>query len=478
MVWDRQWVHRASVGSLAVLVGLAVAIASGWAGAQASDPAAWQARRDAVLELKEPAPNYDPKDIPKPIITLDQMAWIPGLPVRQQPVNAGRFDDGCGQCHRLSGPLPADSGAPRDVFDRLPASRIAASPPPGFVRLTTAPTRETVPLWSPDGASVLYEVQATDGTWSLWLMNVDGGDQRPLANEVESGWANWSPTGDRIVYWARGGGGSSNLWLVRADGSDRHRITDHAAVAFPVWSPDGSAIAYQAKDAAGTWTLRLLRLDGQTDARISPPDQAIPSRPQWSPDGRTLAYQAAQDGTFALWRLVFSSTPEGAPDYARPPRPLPGSTLLPMDLGQAGGSSTWSPDGTRIAVQMPAIVHSDVFGQPLLTYKTWLTRADGSGPSLLLPYQTLADRSPSWSPDGRWIAQWSWGHDLMAAVWLSRPDGSQSVDLTAAMGADALAPAWSPDGAHVAFSSNRAGTFDIWIADVDEVVAGPAATTP
>jgi Tol biopolymer transport system component len=55
-------------------------------------------------------------------------------------------------------------------------------------------------------------------------------------------------------------------------------------------------------------------------------------------------------------------------------------------------------------------------------------------------------------------------------VWLISADGSTAVDLTANFGADALYPSWSPDGTRVAFSSNRGGSFDIWIADLSTLV--------
>jgi len=439
---------------------------------QTTPEPATEARLGPVLGRAEPqADAYDQQGVLKPVVTLESSASITGLPVRQQPVNLGLFAHGCSQCHRITGALPAHNDAPADVFTQVPTPAPTTPVPAGFRRLTDDGARASAPMWSPDGRRILYEAESSDGRFALWLMAADGGERYALTHDGNAGWANWSPDGTRIVYWASDSADRGNLWLVNADGSGARRLTDVAMVAFPVWSPDGRAIAYQARDDQGTWTLDLLSLAGGSSRRVSPPDQTMPSRPQWSPDGRQIAYQVADGGAFGLWRMTFPLDGAGRPDYAATPSAVPGSTLLPMDLGQAAGSSTWSPDGKRIALQMPALVMLPT-GQAALSYKTWLTRPDGTDPLLLGPSPTLADRSPSWSPDGRWVALWSWNRDLMAAVWLVRPDGGRAVDLTQGLGADAMFPSWSPDGTQVAFSSDRSGSFDIWVADVAKVVPG------
>lgn len=65
--------------------------------------------------------------------------------------------------------------------------------------------------------------------------------------------------------------------------------------------------------------------------------------------------------------------------------------------------------------------------------------------------------SPSWSPDGRWIA-----YDTSGAgeIWKVRADGRQPTRI--ARGRLASSPSWSPDGARIAFTRVSNGRGQIW----------------
>lgn len=114
--------------------------------------------------------------------------------------------------------------------------------------------------------------------------------------------------------------------------------------------------------------------------------------------------------------------------------------------------ATWSPDGRRIAFTsdrddfVSDILVADVTGAELVHVSN-LTLGAGAG---------ITDVTPSWSPDGNWIAFTSYrGGDV--AIWKMRPDGSDAVQLTQGDGDDYF-PSWSPDGTRIAFQRNGPGT--------------------
>ena len=74
---------------------------------------------------------------------------------------------------------------------------------------------------------------------------------------------------------------------------------------------------------------------------------------------------------------------------------------------------------------------------------------------------------PTWSPDGLWVAYEAYYGDNFN-IWILPLDGSQSpIQLTNDPAGD-TAPAWDPGGRRIAFVSDRAGSSDIFLADLDK----------
>jgi TolB protein len=131
--------------------------------------------------------------------------------------------------------------------------------------------------------------------------------------------------------------------------------------------------------------------------------------------------------------------------------------------GEAWGELAWSPVGDKIAFVSRRDGNAEIY----------LMNTDGSG-LRRLTRNTVGDRNPVWSPDGRRIAfESNWQLNVMNA------DGSRQRRLTRNGGRN-FTPAWSPDGQQIAFERRlgrkkygpcngcgRASTFEIWVMNAD-----------
>ena len=91
-----------------------------------------------------------------------------------------------------------------------------------------------------------------------------------------------------------------------------------------------------------------------------------------------------------------------------------------------------------------------------------------AGPSTVptrLTATSFPEADPVWSPDSRRIA-FSSNRDGTWRIYLMDADGTDVTQLNAGVG-NALDPAWSPDGTSIAFVSTRSGNFDIWVVNVN-----------
>jgi len=116
---------------------------------------------------------------------------------------------------------------------------------------------------SPDGHQAAFGVED-----ALWVVDLDGGDARPITPRTGFVWAvSWSPTGEWITY-TRFHGPTSVVALIRPNGTEDHEIsaneeTDEANAA--VWSPDGKFLLVSRDSDAthdGPHDLWIMDLEG------------------------------------------------------------------------------------------------------------------------------------------------------------------------------------------------------------------------
>ena len=117
-----------------------------------------------------------------------------------------------------------------------------------------------------------------------------------------------------------------------------------------------------------------------------------------------------------------------------------------------------APDGRRLAVSLTPNGSYDVIGQ---TSDIWIKQLD-RGPSIKLTLEGKTDRYAAWTPDGRSVTFTSNAAGSFD-LWTKRADGSTQAVLQVHEKRGAFSPRWSPDGKWLVFRGERgaAGNADI-----------------
>ncbi|MDD3579775.1 MAG: DPP IV N-terminal domain-containing protein [Desulfobacca sp.] len=147
-------------------------------------------------------------------------------------------------------------------------------------RLTTSPTIDLSPSFSPDGRQIAF-VSNRGGNPQIYVMSVQGGQPRRL---TFSGAYNvspaWSPKGDQIAYASRQGG-QFQIFTISAQGGGAKQVTQEGNNESPTWSPDGNFIACSSTrgDQTAIYLVNVAR-SSMTRLTTMPGQQ---TQPAWSP---------------------------------------------------------------------------------------------------------------------------------------------------------------------------------------------------
>jgi Tol biopolymer transport system component len=213
------------------------------------------------------------------------------------------------------------------------------------------------------------------------------------------------------------------------------------------WSPDGKWLCFT--DEIGTSGHHVLFVMSPESGAVKrllqqEEDNGIgDSSPAFSPDGRWLAFgrfEHPYNSHLLLQRLSPDLTPEGAPVVVR-------------DAGVNPRAPVWMPDGKKI----------------LFLDRSRIMEAEIGGPARIFTFRVRFQRTYDSGPRPRLVACLQNQHEEIWTIPLGakglKADGNAQHILQSSAGESH--PRFSPDGRSLAFSSNRSGSSEVWLADSD-----------
>jgi uncharacterized protein YjdB len=163
---------------------------------------------------------------------------------------------------------------------------VSVAAPADPVRITDAPSNETMGAWSPDGSRIAF-VSDRAGSFDLYVADATGASPRRLTTTADAAELSpdWTPDGRHLVYAVQAGGGRMQVWVVDVESGDARALTTEGQGANldPAVSPDGQRIAFTST-RGGTYDVFVMDRDGSNPqpALVSPGKE---TKPVWFPDG-------------------------------------------------------------------------------------------------------------------------------------------------------------------------------------------------
>src|SRR6266481_2178070 len=358
-----------------------------------------------------------------------------------------------------------------------------------LVPFTAYEGREVCPTFSPDGSQIAF---AWDGDPESGLKGFDiyvklvNSENLVRLTHYPSGFVcpAWSPDGTQIAFH-RISGADTGLYVIPAlGGSERklHSTRIPFEVSAPIsWSPDGKWIAY--KDflpPGGSPRVLLLSLE-TLESRQIPHEESCwaETQPAFSHSGEQLAYICGlkrNDNELGIYSVSLSGGPPtlvtrfmtgwGWPDGIAwtandkkliLARPMTGNDFELDEVAVADGSLRKLPfgrdaltpaisvKGDKLAFVLSVPPHIDIWRKDL-------THPEAAAIKLIS--STHDQASPQYSPDGKHIAFAS-NRGGTWEIWMIDSDGTHLVRMSDAKSSEAGVPRWSPDGQKIAFDSRH-----------------------
>ena len=313
------------------------------------------------------------------------------------------------------------------------------------------------PVFSPDASLIAYE-SILDGFHQIVVMRADGSEPRQVTfGEYHHRTPAWSPASNSRLVMSSDRGGDYGLWELDLESLVLTQVTFLKGDEMePAWSNDGSKLAFVRDTKSGS-ALHVYEPDSGASVILTEDSQI--RAPSWRPDGGVLTYVRQGDGRSQLRMLIFSD-----PRITKPITQI--ETVHPAPVQWIDRASFFYAADGRIkrrefgmlrAAEVPFEARVQVADEAYARRQADFTDNGNR------PVKGISGLSRT--PQGTLIVA------ALGDLWeFGDVDGDRQ--LLRQLTNDAFVdthPAVSPDGTMLAFVSDREGSLQIWLMDLNSM---------
>jgi Tol biopolymer transport system component/tRNA A-37 threonylcarbamoyl transferase component Bud32 len=365
-------------------------------------------------------------------------------------------------------------------FLRPPAHAVAELK---ITPLTSYAGTERDPTFSPDGTQVAFSWNGDrQNNFDIYVRLVAGGTPLRLTTDPASDlYPAWSPDGTQIAFDRPGHG----VFVISPLGGAERQVSESA---HPMaWTPDGKALVIPERNNENEpYQVNLVTVStGERRPLTRPAPKTYGDLdPAVSPDGKTLAFVRwlTYVGVSDLYLVPIGGgeprrlTTDGLWIYN--PVWTPDGSEIIFSSNRAGNQTLWRTAAAGGPLRQLAYVQGDArasafsapghgkplrfaYGASIQDDDIWSLDLQDGTPKKVIS-STRRDWSGQFSPDGQRIA-FSTDRSGNFEIWVAHADGSNPVQVTSFAGGVLDSPRWSPDGKRIAFAALAGSNRDIYI---------------
>jgi len=368
-------------------------------------------------------------------------------------------------------------------------------------RLTTGVGSERQPLFSPDGSTIAFTGEY-DGNVDVYLIPATGGVPHRLTyHPGPDSVAGWTPDGKVLLVSSRSSdnGRMGQLFTMAKDGVFPEKVP--LPMAFEgAYSPDGTRMAYLPLARAfriwkryrgGRTTYIWIANLGDSNITKIPRDNSNDFNPMWSPaDARRVYFLSDRNGAVTLFSYDTSSKKvrqqiqnRGLDIKAASLGPdsiiyehfgsihlfdLKSKKTKKVNVTLRGDLASVRPKYVKVGTRISDGAISPTGARAVFEARGEIISvpAEKGNPRNLTKTPGVGERSPAWSPDGKWIAYFS---DESGEYALHYQDQTGLGEVKKISLGDPpsffYSTTWSPDSKKIAYYDKR---LTLWYVDIEK----------